>query len=442
MALLDLPVEIIILIYTFCPDQDVRIGYRVCRLLRLALSDSRLYTATAFYTKKSLKGLHEITKNRHGSHVKHLTIRGDLLLLGRDYERPDTEQSHKAIIHEQDEIQKQKRDTQAFQEFVAACPKLESVTHTIGTRFAYDNHQDLSQLEALAAALAASFVGPTAHRYPSRLKSLTLCSMHPDLLNLSMDENFRAMLKPLHSLRISIDQSEDVYYYPRRGPPGADPTKALLSEATELRELKVSVRDSSTRDTVQEYFGSMHCPHLETLALDGFLTSGSDLRDLLMQHKDTLQRVALSNLEILDGSGTTWDPVLKAIRGMKKLKRIRLRGEFVDQRKTWDFGWFGASDPPKISLQANAMEKFILKGGNWKQVSKSRKGKMRRVKVSDTELANRNTAEDPRDFFDSLFGYWSLESQCAAARNWENECKRTELELFGDREAERAAIAA
>lgn len=102
-------------------------------------------------------------------------------------------------------------------------------------------------------------------------------------------------------------------------------------------------------------------PNLIELALREMVTSEDGLVSLLIRHKSSLRRLSLSEICVEEGS---CEDVFKRIGGqLTMLRQVRLRSFFSEEYDCFDVPGVGL--PGTIRPRRDAIENYILKGGDW-----------------------------------------------------------------------------
>ncbi|KAK5138109.1 hypothetical protein LTR08_004804 [Meristemomyces frigidus] len=137
---------------------------------------------------------------------------------------------------------------------------------------------------------------------------------------------------------------------------------SILSSAVELRDLRLHFpfdQNIMTQTSLVSVFRDTTWKKLRKLQLSQVFANSANVVDFLLRHKATLRELSLYEMELLEG---TWESTFMEIAGkLPRLRRIRLRGSFVDESAEWEFG----SIPRKFSARGNAIENYILRGGSW-----------------------------------------------------------------------------
>ncbi|KAK5119599.1 hypothetical protein LTR85_007428 [Meristemomyces frigidus] len=293
-------------------------------------------------------------------------------------------QCYLAAAEDQQSVAREGLDVTCLKALFDGCQQLDRVTFALGSgpmrrsdalQRAFANtlrspwgdatkgDEGLTQLSSLAMALCAS-------QHTLRDLTLTEISARAFYPNVLGWEPMAYMTKDLHRLRLELQtcMSEDEEL-------GAEAILAemmeciedgylhrMLRSATGLRDLKLHFPAAERLGNVAwlgEIFQYTTWNKLRKLQLCHVLTVDIDLVALLLRHKKTLQEVDLFYIDLWDGS---WEDLFTQIAGqLPRLRRIRLRGVFVNEDNVIEFNFH----PAMVTPQRDAIEQFILKGGAW-----------------------------------------------------------------------------
>jgi len=105
-------------------------------------------------------------------------------------------------------------------------------------------------------------------------------------------------------------------------------------------------------------------PHLYDLGLAHCVTDAEYLTELLLRHKDTLRRLPLSDIQLREGE---WDSLFQNIGGkLPALRTVKLRGFLESEDWGCEYSFdIAASESRRISHRRDAVENYILTGGQW-----------------------------------------------------------------------------
>jgi hypothetical protein len=259
-----------------------------------------------------------------------------------------------------------------------------------------DRHwKDANVRQVLALAVAAQ-------EADLRLDSLTMSHVSPLLFDRvhHIGENgwgaIRALVQPLRRLRLYLhvqnpeqDHEDEVddriariqgLYKEARDSFAAGPAHDILSSARELRVLKLHLPKWHSGE-----FSAVECPyylklghalryttypHLYELSLGSCRASADYLLDLLLRHRATLRRLALSNIDLTDDPhvpGNDWQHLLTRLsRKLPKLRELKLRGRFyTDGWIAMSFDAASGRDPGIMAYSQNALQNFVINGGSF-----------------------------------------------------------------------------
>jgi hypothetical protein len=260
-----------------------------------------------------------------------------------------------------------------------------------------DRHwKDANVRQVLALAVAAQ-------EADLRLDSLTISHVSPLLFDRvhHIGEDgwgaIRALVQPLRRLRLYLhvqnperqDHEDEVddriariqwLYKEARELFAAGPAHDILSSARELRVLSLHLpkwHSGEISDAECPYYLKLgHAlryttyPHLYELSLGSCGVSADYLLDLLLRHRTTLRRLALSNIDLTDGRnipGNDWQHLLTRLsRKLLKLRELKLRGQFYTD------GWIAMSfeaasdrDPGLPAYSQDALQDYVINGGSF-----------------------------------------------------------------------------
>lgn len=136
-----------------------------------------------------------------------------------------------------------------------------------------------------------------------------------------------------------------------------------LSAGKNLRVIKIKLHMSNPPflyPALEHSIGTRTWHKLRELALQQLSTTEDYLVDILLRHKETLRRLALSEIEIIGG---TWESTLSRIGGkLTKLKKMKLRGHIRDDQVEYFFGDHEL-DQDRVDAFRDSIESYILYGG-------------------------------------------------------------------------------
>ena len=229
------------------------------------------------------------------------------------------------------------------------------------------------------------------------LDSLTISYVSQELFDTSHSA-FRALVRPLRRLRIAIhalpprrvqcgdlydsDRDDDIDDDDNEAGEGEGPRNAqyvvrmnhlreLLAEAHELRVLNLqpALNDVHVRSfggaRLEDAVGDAIYSHLYELSISMCEVETKYLVDLILRHKATLRRLSLCSLHLTTKDQSDWQTIFTMLSAqLPRLHVVKLAGDFLINRLV-DFSL--DSDPRTTHSYRDALEDFVLNGGEWPQ---------------------------------------------------------------------------
>jgi hypothetical protein len=220
------------------------------------------------------------------------------------------------------------------------------------------------------------------------LDSLTLAGVTHEVFEpeTDNDDRWKTFLKPLRKLRLSIqhsppegdDDGHPEYLYDAMEFFSSETLNNILMSLDNLRVLKLALPGESGLPAiiVENVLSDVTMPHLIDFGLSTACSRDDFLAKFLLRHASTLQRLSLSDLELVEGDRRQF--FTRMANQLPKLCKIKLRGDFTLGEGSWYGDQFRFDVPGledgKVWPIRDAIERLVLEGGEWEDISKFGEG--------------------------------------------------------------------
>ncbi|KAI1824330.1 hypothetical protein F4861DRAFT_506440 [Xylaria intraflava] len=276
-------------------------------------------------------------------------------------------QKYCEALTKQDQLIEARADLAVLREVLPRLPNLDTFTMSAGLLFDEGHHwtRRKSPFADFIASSLTNGIHPegklqletllmaNAH-VPCALKSLRAGSLHWEFFN-QHEETLTRMFQPLAnltSLELSVNADPIKVGMFELHPQGANNPlrrcraalakggiRKALASLPRLQSLHVDLlslgcdqpeKGAWLRDIIEPGF---HWPDLKELMLGGFMSSRTELTNVLMIHKDTLQKLCLRNVSL---ASTSWRQLLPDIRNYLHLEDACICGTIHGQDENQD----------------------------------------------------------------------------------------------------------
>jgi hypothetical protein len=293
-----------------------------------------------------------------------------------------------ALCRDSNEIQKTGYDLDCLYSLFKACPNLREVTiagrngvhgpllAAFSDGMTLPDEADSKGLDKINAGKHQVLtVAIAVHRAGGTLDSLTFEEVSPKIFDVC-DSALRALVRPLRRLLMLLNPFEEFDGRNVEVPGGADIAvrrnnlRTLLAEARnlcvlwlELPENYLLARDNWIGARTPNAVADVAYQHLYELRMSFTDLDAEVLIGLILRHRATLRRLILLDLGFATDGPTTWRTVLTRIScQLPNLHVCKLSGTFyANANEEFDLD----SDPRTTYSYRDALEKFVLSGGEW-----------------------------------------------------------------------------
>ncbi|THZ17613.1 hypothetical protein D6C89_08696 [Aureobasidium pullulans] len=333
--------------------------------------------------------------------------------IGRSQENQDAYDRFRHYYVDQDAIVQEDLHVESIATLLRNCPKL----HTVEIWSAYE---DLRIMQKAVPVFADAGISPrsrrgnfvhgvhaikdvmqAANQTRTRLKRLFAGRLSQTLFHLEAvdTEIIKTGLEKVQCLSLEIDEPHPTTNFEATSwdklSEGA--LSKLLGAASDVRYLSVRSRDSWSPAIATLYlnhiFGKHVFHYLRALHLRSVATNSKGLSKILIEHKETLEYVHLTNFNMVNNNDNWNDFFNVMCQQLPQARKFLLYGDWKGGNgASWSFGHISGG---KSSLRTHAMNRYIRKGGDLPTTDEKCRQQIPNCRVVERSLRSPHVASRP-----------------------------------------------
>ena len=333
--------------------------------------------------------------------------------IGRSQENQDAYDRFRHYYVDQDAIVQEDLHVESIATLLRNCPKL----HTVEIWSAYE---DLRIMQKAVPVFADAGISPrsrrgnfvhgvhaikdvmqAANQTRTRLKRLFAGRLSQTLFHLEAvdTEIIKTGLEKVECLSLEIDEPHPTTNFEATSwdklSEGA--LSKLIGAASDVRYLSVRLCDSWSPAIATLYLNHIFEKHvfhyLRALHLRSVATNSKGLSKILIEHKETLEYIHLTNFNMVNNNDSWNDFFNVMCQQLPQARKFLLYGDWKGGNgASWSFGHMSDG---KSSLRTHAMNRYIRKGGDLPTTDEKCRQQIPNCRVVERSLRSPHVASRP-----------------------------------------------